>query len=134
MRCPRGAPSHSGCWQAWPRCSPSRFTLLGTRAASKAKSARQTIAPPLVGERQKIEQELLLAKRESMILMDPSSIKIALKGSDAQGPQLGAKWHSQWGVVVMGENIPMPSPHHVLQLWFIPKAPGKMPMPSMMVR
>jgi anti-sigma-K factor RskA len=28
----------------------------------------------------------------------------------------------------------MPSPHHVLQLWFIPKAPGKMPMPSMMVR
>jgi anti-sigma-K factor RskA len=83
---------------------------------------------------QKTEQELLLAKREAMILMDPSSIKIALKGSDSQGPQLEAKWHSQWGVVVMGENIPMPSPHHVLQLWFIPKAPGKMPMPSMMVR
>jgi anti-sigma-K factor RskA len=83
---------------------------------------------------QRTEQELLLARREAMILMDPSSIKIALKGSDAQGPQLEAKWHSQWGVVVMGENIPMPSPHHVLQLWFIPKAPGKMPMPSMMVR
>jgi anti-sigma-K factor RskA len=83
---------------------------------------------------EKTEQELLLAKREAMILMDPSSVKIALKGSDSQGPQLEAKWHSQWGVVVMGENIPMPSPHHVLQLWFIPKAPGKMPMASMMVR
>jgi anti-sigma-K factor RskA len=91
-------------------------------------------AAALVGERQKIEQELLLAKREATILMDPSSVKIALKGSGAQGPQLEAKWHSQWGVVVMGDNIPMPSPHHVLQLWFIPKAPGKMPMPSMMVR
>ena len=91
-------------------------------------------AAAVVGERQKIEQELLLAKREATILMDPSSVKIALKGGDAQGPQLEAKWHSQWGVVVMGENIPMPSPHHVLQLWFIPKAPGKMPMPSMMVR
>jgi anti-sigma-K factor RskA len=91
-------------------------------------------AAALLQERQETEQELLLAKREAMILMDPSSIKIALKGSDTQGPQLEAKWHSQWGVVVMGENIPMPSPHHVLQLWFIPKAAGKMPMPSMMVR
>jgi anti-sigma-K factor RskA len=91
-------------------------------------------AAALIQQRQEIEQELLLAKREAKILMDPSSVKIALKGSDAQGPQLEAKWHSQWGVVVMGENIPMPSPHHVLQLWFIPKAPGKMPMPSMMVR
>ena len=91
-------------------------------------------AAALAQQRQKIEQELLLAKREATILMDPGSVNIALKGSDAQGPQLKAKWHSEWGVVVMGENIPMPSPHHVLQLWFIPKAPGKMPMPSMMVR
>ncbi len=91
-------------------------------------------AATLLQERQKTEQELAFAKREAMILMDPSSVKIALKGGDAQGPQLEAKWHSEWGVVVMGENIPMPSPHHVLQLWFIPKAPGKMPMPSMMVR
>jgi anti-sigma-K factor RskA len=88
----------------------------------------------LQDEHQKIEQELGLAKREATILMDPNSVKIALKSGDAQGPQLEAKWHSEWGVVVMGENIPMPSPHHVLQLWFIPKAAGKMPMPSMMIR
>ena len=91
-------------------------------------------AATLIGEREKSEQQLALAKREAMILMDPNSVKIALKSGDAQGPQLEAKWHSEWGVVVMGENIPMPSPHHVLQLWFIPKAAGKMPMPSMMIR
>ena len=91
-------------------------------------------AAALIHEREKTEQELALAKREAMILMDPNSVKIALKSGDAQGPQLEAKWHSALGVVVMGENIPMPSPHHVLQLWFIPKKAGQMPMPSMMIR
>ena len=91
-------------------------------------------AAVLRSEGEKTAQDLALAKREAMILMDPNSVKIALKSGNAQGPQLEAKWHSQLGVVVMGENIPMPSPHHVLQLWFIPKAPGKMPMPSMMIR
>jgi anti-sigma-K factor RskA len=91
-------------------------------------------ADALRQERQKAEQQLALAKREAMILMDPTSVKIALKGSNAQAPQLEAKWHAEWGVVIMGENIPMPSPHHVLQLWFIPKKPGAMPMPSMMIR
>jgi anti-sigma-K factor RskA len=91
-------------------------------------------AAALIHEREKTEQELALAKREAMILMDPNSVKIALKSGNAQGPQLEAKWHSQLGVVVMGENIPMPSPHHVLQLWFIPKKAGQMPMPSMMIR
>ena len=91
-------------------------------------------AAVLWSEGEKTAQDLALAKREAMILMDPNSVKIALKSGNAQGPQLEAKWHSQLGVVVMGENIPMPSPHHVLQLWFIPKAAGKMPMPSMMIR
>jgi anti-sigma-K factor RskA len=91
-------------------------------------------AAALRDERERTEQELALAKREAMILMDPNSVKIALKSGDAKGPQLEAKWHSEWGVVVMGENIPMPSPHHVLQLWFIPKKAGQMPMPSMMIR
>lgn len=89
-------------------------------------------AAALLGQRQKTEQQLATAKREAMILMDPSSVKISLAGQNAQGPQLEVKWHAQLGVVVMGENIPMPSPHHVLQLWFIPKAPGAKPMPSMM--
>ncbi|MHB8502034.1 MAG: anti-sigma factor [Candidatus Acidiferrales bacterium] len=89
-------------------------------------------AAVLLQERQKSEQQLAQAKREAMILMDPSSVKIAMAGQNAQGPQLEAICHPQLGIVVMGEKIPMPSAHHVFQLWFIPKKPGAKPMPSMM--
>ncbi|HEY2548242.1 MAG TPA: anti-sigma factor [Candidatus Acidoferrum sp.] len=89
-------------------------------------------AAQLFQERQKTEEQLAMAKREAMILMDPTSIKIPMAGSDKQGPQLEAKWHPQLGIVVMGDKIPMPAPHHVLQLWFIPKEKGAKPMPSMM--
>jgi anti-sigma-K factor RskA len=89
-------------------------------------------AAGLLQERQKTQQQLEAAKREAMIMMDPNSVKITAAGNNAQGLQLEAKWNPQWGIVVMGNKIPMPSPHHVLQLWFIPKAPGAKPMPSMM--
>jgi len=89
-------------------------------------------ATTLLQQRQKTEQQLAAAKREAMILMDPSSVKIAPAGSSGPGMQLEAKWNPELGIVVMGENIPMPSPHHVLQLWFIPKDPKAKPMPSMM--
>ncbi|MGB7284076.1 MAG: anti-sigma factor [Candidatus Acidiferrum sp.] len=90
-------------------------------------------AATLLQQRQKTEQQLAAAKREAMILMDPSSVKIVPAGKSAEGMELEAKWNPELGVVVMGEKIPMPSPHHVLQLWFIPKAPGAKPMPSMMM-
>jgi anti-sigma-K factor RskA len=112
----------------------SIYSAWNTRRLQNEIRQANERAASLRYEHEKTEQELALAKREAMILMDPSSVKINLKGSDARGPQLEAKWHSQWGVVVMGENIPMPSPHHVLQLWFIPKKAGQMPMPSMMIR
>jgi anti-sigma-K factor RskA len=89
-------------------------------------------AAALLQEREKTEQLLALEKRKAMILMDPASVKITPAGHDAQGLQLEAKWNSQLGLVVMGERIPMPSEHHVLQLWFIPKDPKAKPMPSMM--
>ena len=89
-------------------------------------------AATLDDERQKIEKQLALEKRKAMILMDPNSVKITPAGHDTQGLSLEAKWNSQLGVVVMGEKIPMPAEHHVLQLWFIPKDPKAKPMPSMM--
>jgi anti-sigma-K factor RskA len=89
-------------------------------------------AATLLQEREKTEKLLALEKRKAMILMDPASVRITPRGHDAQGFQLEAKWNSQLGVVVMGEKIPMPSEHHVLQLWFIPKDPKAKPMPSMM--
>ncbi|MGB6670363.1 MAG: anti-sigma factor [Candidatus Acidiferrum sp.] len=89
-------------------------------------------AAALLQQRQNAELQLAQAKREAMIMMDPSSVKIAPVGKNVQGMQLEAKWNPKLGIVVMGENIPMPSPHHVLQLWFIPKDPKAKPMPSMM--
>ena len=89
-------------------------------------------AAQLQQERQTTEEQLAMAKREAMILMDPTSVRIPMPGGDKQGPQLEAKWHPQLGMVVMGDKIPMPAPHHVLQLWFIPKEKGAKPMPSMM--
>ena len=88
----------------------------------------------LIDAHQKTEQELAIAKREAMILMDPASHKISLWGKDSHPVQLEAKWHSQLGLCVMGDNVPMPSENHVLQVWFIPKDKDAKPMPSMMVR
>ncbi len=89
-------------------------------------------AVTLYQEHQHTEQLLALEKRKAMILMDPSSVKIMPAGRDSQGLQLEAKWNPQLGVVVMGDKIPMPSEHHVLQLWFIPKDPKAKPMASAM--
>jgi anti-sigma-K factor RskA len=85
-------------------------------------------------EREKAEEQLALAKREAMIMMDPSSHKIALWGEHAHPETLEAKWHAKLGIFVTGDKVPMPSADHVLQVWFIPKKAGAQPMPSMMAR
>jgi anti-sigma-K factor RskA len=85
-------------------------------------------------ERGQIVEQLADAKREAMIMMDPTSHKIALWGEHAHPETLEAKWHSQLGVCIVGEKVPMPSANHVLQVWFIPKKEGAKPMPSAMVR
>jgi anti-sigma-K factor RskA len=110
----------------------SIYSAWNTRQLQTEIREANNRAATLDDERQKIEQQLALEKRKAMILMDPSSVKISPAGHDAQGLSLEAKWNSQLGVVVMGEKIPMPAEHHVLQLWFIPKDPKAKPMPSMM--
>ncbi len=87
----------------------------------------------LLAERQKVEVQLANLKRDA-IMMDPASHKIALWGEHAHPETLEAKWHSQLGVCIMGDKVPMPSANHVLQVWFIPKKEGAKPMPSAMVR
>jgi anti-sigma-K factor RskA len=91
-------------------------------------------AAVLEAEGQKIEEQLADAKRAATIMMDPTSHKIALWGEHAHPETLEAKWHSQLGVCIMGDKVPMPGANHVLQLWFIPKKEGAKPMPSAMVR
>ena len=91
-------------------------------------------ATALLAEREKTEEELAIARREAMIMMDPASHKIALWGEHAHPETLDAKWHKDLGVCVTGDKVPMPSANHVLQVWFIPKDKDAKPMPSAMVK
>jgi anti-sigma-K factor RskA len=100
---------------------------LHTTVANLQKQAAAQLA-----ERQKLEQELLVAKtqaHEAMIWSDPKSVKIMLRPKDPKMPQLEAMWHPEMGLVVRGWKVPSPGEKRMLQLWLITKA-GK-PMPSM---
>jgi anti-sigma-K factor RskA len=84
--------------------------------------------------RKNLEQELANKQREAAILTDPASVSVALASSDPLTPSVTAKWHSQLGIVLSGEKIPVPAGTRVLQLWLIPKAAGAKPIPSLTVR
>jgi anti-sigma-K factor RskA len=110
------------------------YSAWNTYQLDKQIRAANDRATALLAEREKMQKDLLMAKREAMIMVDPASHKIALWGEHAHPETLEAKWHAQYGLCVMGEKVPMPSENHVLQVWFIPKGEGKKPMPSMMVK
>jgi hypothetical protein len=73
-------------------------------------------------------------QREAMILTDPGSVKIPMATENKSMPKLVAMWHAKMGIVVAGQNVPMPAKNRTLQLWLIPKARGAKPVPSVMVR
>jgi anti-sigma-K factor RskA len=87
-----------------------------------------------IAKRQDLKKQFEAAHREAIILTDPHSVKIPMSADDKSMPKLEAMWHAKMGIVVMGQDIPMPQGNRTLQLWLIPKAPGAKPMPSMMVR
>jgi anti-sigma-K factor RskA len=87
-----------------------------------------------IAKRQDLKKQFEAAQREAIILTDPHSVKIPMAAGDKSMPKLEAMWHAKMGIIVMGQNIPMPQGNRTLQLWLIPKAPGAKPMPSMMVR
>ncbi len=112
----------------------SMYSAWNTRRLQDQIRQANERAATLLAERQKTEEQLADAKHEAMIMMDPASHKIALWGEHAHPETLEAKWHSQLGVCIMGDKVPMPGANHVLQVWFIPKKAGAPPMPSAMVR
>ena len=86
-------------------------------------------ASAILQQREALQTELALAKRQARIMTDPKSKKFMLPAKDTQMPQLEAMWHPELGICVMGDKMPMPSANHVFQLWLIPKNPGSKPMP-----
>ena len=87
-----------------------------------------------VEEQRREQQELALAHREAVILTDPRSVKISMPAGSKDLPPLQATWHAALGIVVSGQNLPVPGGTRTLQLWLIPKAPGGKPIPSLAVR
>jgi anti-sigma-K factor RskA len=103
------------------------------RLERKIHDANQR-ATAILQERRELDAQLQRAKRAAIIVTDPASAKITLASQDPQSPALEAKWHSQLGIVLTGQKIPVPSGNRVLQLWLIPKAPGSKPIPSLTLR
>jgi len=84
--------------------------------------------------RSQLEKDLFAARSQALILTDPASVNIVLSSADRQVAPLQAKWHAQFGIVLTGQNVPMPSGGRVLQLWLIPKTPSAKPVPSLTIR
>ncbi len=87
-----------------------------------------------IARRHELEENFALAQRQAAILIDPHSVKIPMATDSKDMPKLEAMWHAKLGLVVAGQNVPMPSGNRTLQLWLIPKTPGGKPIPSMTLR
>jgi hypothetical protein len=87
-----------------------------------------------IAKREELQKQFDAARREAIILTDTSSVKIAMKAENRSLPKLEAVWHASMGIVILGENVPIPPKDRTLQLWLVPKTHGAKPMPSMMVR
>ena len=98
--------------------------------------ARQAMDSEAEAQRdgQRLQEQLTLAQREVRILADPASLKITLHPQNPQTPALEGAWHSELGIVLTGQRVPVPSGNRVLQLWLIPKTPGAKPVPSLTLR
>jgi hypothetical protein len=112
----------------------SVYSTWNTQRLQQEIQSTNQRAAAILQERHALETQLELAKRAATIVTDPASVKIALASPDPQMPALEAKWHSQLGMVLTGQKIPVPSGNRVLQLWLIPKAPGGKPIPSLTLR
>jgi len=139
---PSGAARESGVrsttvpWWLWAGVAALLlFSVYSTWSERKLRNEigylqKQTEAQQ--AERQKLEQELVVAKteaHEAMIWSDPKSKKIMLPPKDPTMEPLEAMWHPEMGLVVRGWKVPSPGDKRVLQLWLIPKKQGGKPMP-----
>jgi anti-sigma-K factor RskA len=110
------------------------LTVYSAWDARRLQKEIQTVNESAAAEfrqREQLQQELAVAKRQAHILTDANSKKFAMWPHDTQMPKLEAMWHPELGICVMGQKVPMPASNRTLQLWLIPKASGSKPMPSL---
>jgi anti-sigma-K factor RskA len=135
---PRQVPGRGAGVLFWLWAGVAALLLFSVYSAWNEMQLRTTVAnlqkqaEAQLSERQKLEQDLVVAKtqaHEAMIWSDPKSKRIMLSSKDPNMPQLEAMWHPDMGLVVRGWKTPSPGDNRVLQLWLISKKSGK-PMPS----
>jgi len=110
------------------------YSAWKSRQLGKKTRAANERAITLLQQHHDLEAKLERTRRESIILTDPASVKIALAPQDSHAPPREARWHAKLGIVLTGQKVPAPSGDRVLQLWLIPKTPGGKPIPSLALR
>jgi anti-sigma-K factor RskA len=126
--------SSGGAIPYWLWAGVAALLLLSVYSTWNARKLQREVAEvnqraaAELKQREKLEQDLTVAKHEAWILTDPASKKIAIWPNDKEMPMIEATWHPKMGIYVTGDKIPMPKGNKVLQLWLISKN-GK-PMPS----
>jgi hypothetical protein len=110
------------------------YTSWETVQLNKTIQETSALAQAEIAKRRELQEKFAVARRAAIILTDPHSVKISMPASSKDMPNLEATWHAKMGIVVAGQNVPMPVGNRTLQLWLIPKASGGKPLPSMMLR
>jgi anti-sigma-K factor RskA len=97
------------------------FAVLTTQRARRLEAeladVRQRYAQ-LSAEHQQILAETETYRRVLAIVSAPGTRSVSL--SAQQSPQLQAYWNEPLGLVLAGQNVPLPAPDRTLQLWIIP--------------
>lgn len=112
----------------------SVYSLVETRELRHEMEEARLRESRILQERSDVEKQLADLKRQALIFADPAAVNVPLTSPDPHVAQLEAKWSSQLGIVVVGQNVYVPPSDRVLQLWLIPKAPGGKPIPSSTIR
>ncbi len=99
----------------------------------RIRSTQAELTAQMKIQQESVEQ-LAIARREAVILTDPKSMWIKMPAGNNNLPVLQATWHQEFGIVVSGWKLPVPSSNRTLQLWLIPKTPGAKPVPSLTLR
>jgi anti-sigma-K factor RskA len=97
------------------------FAVLTNRRAADLEgrlAGLQQRFDQLSTEHQQIVAETETYRRVLAIVSAPGTRSVSLNAQ--QSPQLQAYWNEPLGLVLAGQNVPLPAPDRTLQLWIIP--------------
>ena len=108
------------------------FSVYSAWSARRLQITIQRLNDQAMIERQRreaLEKEFAAAQMQARILTDSRSKRIMLPAKDPNMPQLEAMWNPEYGLCLMGHDVPMPGQNRAFELWLIPKAKDSKPMP-----